>query len=147
MSFNSTPAVVLNNNLQAAAEVPRLLPYPTFINFGLVGAIEPGKETIFPTGDIPPWLFKIPLHSIKFPEILFEQDSTTVYLYLQKTKTNKFDGLIGFNTNDQGKLKFNGYIDLYLNNLLNKGESLSINWKSNSESSCFYIAYRIHYRT
>lgn len=67
------------------------------------------------------------------PEVLFEKDSTSIYLYLQKTKINRFDGLIGFASNDQGKIKFNGYLDLYLSNLFNKGESFSMQWKSNSE--------------
>ena len=68
---------------------------------------------------------------IKPPEVLFTNDSTTVYLYLQKNKSNKFDGLIGFSSDENGKLNFNGYLDLLLNNVFNKGETLSINWKSN----------------
>lgn len=68
---------------------------------------------------------------IKPPEVLFTNDSTTVYLYLQKNKSNKFDGLIGFASDENGKLNFNGYLDLLLNNVFNKGETLSINWKSN----------------
>ncbi len=70
---------------------------------------------------------------IKSPEVLFTKDSTTVYLYLQKIKSNRFDGLIGFSTNENGKLKFNGYLDLLLNNVLNKGEVFSIKWQSNGE--------------
>lgn len=70
---------------------------------------------------------------IKHPEILFTPDSTSIYLYLQKRKNNTFDGLIGFSTDESGKLKFNGYLDLQLNNLLNKGESFSIYWKSNGK--------------
>jgi hypothetical protein len=68
---------------------------------------------------------------IKPPEVLFTNDSTAVYLYLQKNKSNKFDGLIGFSSDENGKLNFNGYLDLLLNNVFNKGETLSINWKSN----------------
>ncbi|PHR74147.1 MAG: hypothetical protein COA67_01930 [Lutibacter sp.] len=68
---------------------------------------------------------------IKPPEVLFTNDSTTVYLYLQKNKSNKFDGLIGFSSDEKGKLYFNGYLDLLLNNIFNKGENVSINWKSN----------------
>ncbi|MCF6279541.1 MAG: hypothetical protein L3J14_04255 [Flavobacteriaceae bacterium] len=68
---------------------------------------------------------------IKPPEVLFTNDSTTVYLYLQKNKSNKFDGLIGFLSDENGKLNFNGYLDLLLNNVFNKGETLSVNWKSN----------------
>jgi len=75
---------------------------------------------------------------LKTPEVLFTNDSTTVYLYLQKTKANRFDGLIGFSTNDTGKLKFNGYLDLLLNNVLNKGEVISIKWKSNGDERVLF---------
>ena len=68
---------------------------------------------------------------IKPPEVLFTKDSTSIYLYLQKNKSNKFDGLIGFSTDEKGKLNFNGYLDLLLKNIFNKGEQFSINWKSN----------------
>lgn len=70
---------------------------------------------------------------IKPPEILFTNDSTTVYLYLQKNKSNKFDGLIGFSSDENGKINFNGYLDLLLNNIFDKGEKLAVNWKSNGK--------------
>ena len=70
---------------------------------------------------------------IKPPEILFTKDSTSIYLYLQKNKSNIFDGLIGFSTNDTGKLEFNGHFDLLLNNAFNRGESIAVKWKSNGE--------------
>lgn len=70
---------------------------------------------------------------IKPPEVLFAKDSTTVYLYLQKNKSNKFDGLIGFSSDENGKLKFNGYLDLALNNIFDKGEFLTLYWKSNGD--------------
>jgi len=70
---------------------------------------------------------------IKPPEILFTKDSTSIYLYLQKNKSNVFDGLIGFSTNKKGKLEFNGHFDLALNNAFNGGESIALKWKSNGE--------------
>jgi translocation and assembly module TamA len=70
---------------------------------------------------------------IKPPEILFTKDSTSIYLYLQKNKSNVFDGLIGFSTNEKGKLEFNGHFDLALNNAFNGGESIAVKWKSNGE--------------
>lgn len=66
----------------------------------------------------------------KFPEILFTTDSTKVYCYLERTKSNTFDGFIGFSNNESQDVAINGYLDLTLNNLLNTGESFSINWKS-----------------
>ncbi len=69
---------------------------------------------------------------IKSPEILFTKDSTKVYVYLEKSKPNTFDGFIGF-TNDKKKLIFNGYLDLKLQNILNGGEKFNIYWKSDGK--------------
>ena len=52
---------------------------------------------------------------IKSPEVLFSKDSTSLYLYLQKTKSNTFDGFLGFGTNEKtNKLEFDGYLNLNL---------------------------------
>ena len=67
---------------------------------------------------------------VKYPEILFTKDSTKVYVYLEKRKSNNFDGFIGFTNNNNNKLVFNGYLDLTLENALKAGEQFSINWKS-----------------
>jgi hypothetical protein len=69
----------------------------------------------------------------KYPEILFTTDSTKVYVYLEKAKTNTFDGFIGFSNDEKGKLIFNGYVDLVLNNALNVGEKLALFWKSDGK--------------
>lgn len=65
----------------------------------------------------------------KFPEILFSKDSTQVFIYLEKTKANSFDGFIGFN-NNENKFTLTGYLDLKLINILNSGEKLNLYWKS-----------------
>jgi len=71
---------------------------------------------------------------IKPPEVLFTNDSTIVYLFLKKTASNKFDGLIGFTSTESGKgISFNGYLDISLNNIFNGGESFSIFWKNNGD--------------
>ena len=69
----------------------------------------------------------------KYPEILFTKDSTKVYVYLEKVKTNTFDGFIGFSNNENNKVIFNGYLDLALNNALNVGEKISLYWKSDGK--------------
>ena len=61
-------------------------------------------------------------------ETLFKKDSTIVYLYLKKKRNNRFDGLINFNSNDAGKVQLNGYLDLKLNSIFNRGEELSLLW-------------------
>jgi hypothetical protein len=69
----------------------------------------------------------------KYPEILFTTDSTKVFVYLEKAKTNTFDGFIGFSNDEKGRLIFNGYVDLALNNALNVGEKLALYWKSDGK--------------
>jgi hypothetical protein len=71
---------------------------------------------------------------IKYPEILFTKDSTKVYVYLEKRKSNNFDGFIGFSNNENTKLVLNGYLDLTLENALKAGEQLSLNWKSDGNN-------------
>ncbi|WP_306353610.1 hypothetical protein [Flavobacterium sp. '19STA2R22 D10 B1'] len=70
------------------------------------------------------------VNQIKYPEILFTEDSTKVYVYLEKSKPNRFDGFIGFSNNEEGNVIFNGYLDLLLNNALNVGEKFTLYWKS-----------------
>lgn len=70
-------------------------------------------------------------NNIKEPEILFTKDSTALYLYIEKNKSNAFDGFIGFgNSETDSKLTFNGYLNLDLNNNLNFGESFKLLSKS-----------------
>jgi hypothetical protein len=66
----------------------------------------------------------------KYPEILFTKDSTNIYVYLQKAEANNFDGFLGFGNDDKDKLRFNGYLDLNLVNILKSGETFSLFWKS-----------------
>ena len=68
----------------------------------------------------------------KKTEILFKKDSTNVYLYLEKIKTNTADGLIGFNNYTNGKLELNGYINLKLQNNLNKAETFSLEYRNDN---------------
>lgn len=71
---------------------------------------------------------------VKYPEILFTKDTTKVYVYLEKRKSNTFDGFIGFTNNKDNKLVFNGYLDLTLENALKAGEQFSLNWKSDGNN-------------
>ena len=86
-------------------------------------------------------------NQIKEPEILFSKDSTQLYLYIEKIKSNAFDGFIGFTTNEEtNKIKFNGYLDIKLTNNLNYGESLLINYKSDeSDQTNFNIEANLPY--
>ncbi|MBQ0769826.1 MAG: hypothetical protein KBT58_11070 [Bizionia sp.] len=84
---------------------------------------------------------------IKDPEILFSKDSTTLYLYLEKTPSNAFDGYLGFSTNEEtNALEFNGFINLNLTNNFNFGESFSLYYKSTeNEQRNFDISLNLPY--
>ena len=78
------------------------------------------------------------VRQVKDPEVLFKKDSTITYLYLEKVKNNSFDGFIGFSSNKESrKLEINGYMDVRLNNSLNYGEKININYKSTNDSDRF----------
>jgi len=72
--------------------------------------------------------------TLKAPEALFRKDSTIVYFYFKKENANLFDGVLGFATNEESnKLELNGYLNLELNNNLNYGEQLLINYKADGD--------------
>jgi hypothetical protein len=70
------------------------------------------------------------INQTKKPEILFKQDSTDIYIYLEKRNNNNFDGSIGFANNKQKKLTLNGYLDMTLENTLMAGEKFNLLWKN-----------------
>tara|TARA_B100000949_G_scaffold70242_2_gene62456 strand:+ start:1837 stop:3534 length:1698 start_codon:yes stop_codon:yes gene_type:complete len=79
--------------------------------------------------------------AVKPPEALFRRDSTTVYFYLEKQNNNLFDGILGFATDEETqKLTFNGYLNLELNNNLNYGEQLLINYKADGKEQVNFRA-------
>jgi hypothetical protein len=86
------------------------------------------------------------VNQLKYPEILFTTDSTKVFVYLEKSKPNKFDGFIGFSNDDKSKLTFNGYLDLQLQNILNSGEKFNLYWKNDgNQQTSFNLGTEIPY--
>ena len=72
------------------------------------------------------------LKQIKKHEFVFHKKTADIYFYLEKIPNNFIDGLIGINSEEE-KIKLNGYINLKLINLLNRGEVFQVNWKTNQE--------------
>ena len=71
---------------------------------------------------------------LREPEVLFSRDSTQLFLYLEKKEANRFEGFLGFGTDEQtGSLRLDGNINLTLVNNLNFGESLDISYKSDGD--------------
>lgn len=69
----------------------------------------------------------------KEPEVLFKKDSTIIYYYLKRNTVNRFDGFLGFASDQNNNLRLDGYLDLLLTNNLNYGESLSLNYKADGD--------------
>ncbi len=84
---------------------------------------------------------------IKDPEILFTNDSTSIYLYIEKIRRNSFDGIIGFDSDENsGKINFQGYANINLLNTFNRGEIINFNYNANknqdrSINSQIYIPF------
>lgn len=70
------------------------------------------------------------VNQTKYPQILFTNDSTKIYTYIEKRKANTFDGYIGFSNDENKKTTINGYLDITLINTLHAGEQFSLYWKS-----------------
>jgi hypothetical protein len=86
------------------------------------------------------------VNQIKFPEILFTKDSTTVFVYLEKTNANNFDGFLGFANNENNKIDLIGYLDVTLNNILSFGEQLALYWKSDgNDQKTFKGSFELPY--
>lgn len=87
------------------------------------------------------------VNQLKEPEVLFTQDSTILYLYLEKKLVNSFDGFLGFGTDEESnKLQFDGYLNLNLINNLNYGETLRLYYKSDeNEQRTFDVTVKMPY--
>ncbi len=69
----------------------------------------------------------------KPPQTLFTKDSTQVYLFLRKKKSNTFDGMLGFGNNASEKFSLNGNLHVDFKNLMNGFEKISIFWQRNPD--------------
>jgi len=76
------------------------------------------------------------ISEIKPAQILFSKDSTALYLFLKKEKSNRFDGILGFSNNPRKKgLQLFGNINLEIVNAFDSGEQLKLNWLANQNQS------------
>jgi hypothetical protein len=90
---------------------------------------------------------KLPfVRQLKYPEILFTTDSTKIFVYLEKSKPNKFDGYFGFSNDNQNQITFNGYLDLQLQNIFNSGEKINVYWKNDgNQQTSFHLGTELPY--
>ncbi len=69
----------------------------------------------------------------KPPQTLFTRDSTQVFLFTQKKKSNTFDGIIGFGNDNTEKFTFNGSLNVNFRNMFNSFETVNIFWQRNPD--------------
>lgn len=69
----------------------------------------------------------------KPPQTLFTKDSTQVFLFLKKKKTNTFDGIIGFGNDNSDKFTFNGSLNVNFKNMFNGFETVNVFWQRNPD--------------
>lgn len=69
----------------------------------------------------------------KPPQTLFTKDSTQIFLFLQKKKSNTFDGVVGFGNDKTNKFSFNGSINVNFRNIFNSFETVNIFWQRNPD--------------
>ena len=66
----------------------------------------------------------------KSPEVVFNDNNAQIYVYLEKLKANKFDGIIGFQPETEtGRTQITGDVSLELLNALNQGEKIQLHWR------------------
>lgn len=82
----------------------------------------------------------------KTAQVQFSQDSTALYLYLERSTANSFDGFIGFNNTDENDFQLNGNIDLNLVNNFHGGEEINLNYKNDGNAQeWFDVGIRLPY--
>ena len=69
----------------------------------------------------------------KPPQTLFTKDSTSIFLFTQKKKSNSFDGIIGFGNDKTDKFTFNGSLNLNFRNMFNGFETVNLFWQRNPD--------------
>lgn len=75
------------------------------------------------------------IEEVRSPQTLFNTDSTTVYLYVKKVKSNLFDGILGFGNDENGDFRLNGNVKIELNNNFNGMEQIRLNWIATADKS------------
>ena len=69
----------------------------------------------------------------KPPQTLFTKDSTQIFLFTQKKRSNTFDGIIGFGNDKTEKFTFNGTLNVDFRNMFNGFEEINLYWQRNPD--------------
>lgn len=74
------------------------------------------------------------LQAKRSPAVAFFRKNSILYLYLEKATNNQITGIVGLNTNAEGRTTLNGDFQLALQNTFNRGEEIGLRWRSPDES-------------
>lgn len=74
------------------------------------------------------------IKSKRSPAVAFFRENSILYLYLEKANNNQITGIIGLNTNAEGRSTLNGDFQLALQNTFNRGEEIGVRWRRPDES-------------
>jgi hypothetical protein len=71
------------------------------------------------------------IHEVKQSQVLFTNNETKLYLFLENKKASQFDGVVGLLPDESktGKFNLTGEVHLKLQNSLHRGEIIEFNWK------------------
>ncbi len=123
-AFIRFDSVIVKGNVKLAKSY--LYPY-----LGLKRKKKPYNESVIQ--EIPKRISELPFVTETFPSgIEFVEDYAYLYLFLDKVKTNQFDGYVGLVPVDEesGKVTVNGELKLSLNNIFSLGEQISLHWRA-----------------
>jgi outer membrane protein assembly factor BamA len=85
---------------------------------------------------------------IKPAEIEFVKNKAVLYTYIDKENSNRFDGILGLQSNEDGNenLSVTGEVNLLLNNAFRSGEQINLKWKKfNAESQDLSVSFSYPY--
>jgi len=92
------------------------------------------------------------LNEIRTADIEFSPTQAALFLYLEKKKANRFDGIAGIMTNNKtdSKIILTGNVNLLLFNSFKRGEKLQFNWErteSQSQRLVLNLGYPYFFKT
>ena len=123
-TFIQFDSIVIKGNAKLSKSY--LYPY-----LGLKRKKKPYNESIIK--QIPARISELPFVSELSPSgIEFVEQYAYLYLFLDKVKTNQFDGYVGLVPVDEttGKVTVNGELNLKLNNIFSIGEQITLLWRA-----------------
>ena len=126
--YTKIDSIVLKGNLKLSKSY--LWPY-----LGLRRKAPYSEKTV---QEVAKKLEAIPFATVIQPAgISFEEDNTSLYVFLDKRQVNRFDGYIGFQPVNEmtGKLAVTGELTLALQNIFHIGEQLSLDWRRSDKRS------------